>query len=199
MSPESRPAFPDRPVRSFVALPCPPDIVEAIAGARREWRSLDADVRWTDPGRIHVTLRFLGDAPPSKLATLHRALARTAAGTGPVALRPGRTGAFPGWERPRVLWLGLEDDGALSSLAARVEEDVREAGFEPEERPFRAHLTLGRVKGGSGVGRAVAAVRGWTPDAEGGAVEELVLYRSDLGPAGPSYTALARYPLEEGE
>lgn len=185
-------------MRSFVALPCPERLRGVIARARREWRFLETDIRWTDPARVHVTLRFLGDATPDRIAALDERLARTAARFGPVALEATRTGAFPDWERARVLWLGLADAGPLAALAGAVEKDARSVGFEPEERPFRAHLTLGRVKGGRGIGRAIEAVRAWSPSTPAEEVSEVVLYRSDLGPEGPRYSALGRYPLEGG-
>lgn len=187
--------LPDALVRSFVALPCPPELVSVIAAERAAWRSTGADVRWVDPGSIHLTLRFLGNAGPLRLGRLDRALERTTAAAPPILLRAGATGAFPSWERPRVLWLGLVGEGPLGRLAEAIEADARAAGFDPEERPFHPHLTLGRVRSGRGIRQAVEALRPWTPEVEPEVVEEVVLYRSDLGPGGARYSALARYPL----
>ncbi|MBW3660029.1 MAG: RNA 2',3'-cyclic phosphodiesterase [Gemmatimonadetes bacterium] len=188
----------DRPVRSFVALPCPPGLRAAVAEARRRWRSIPADAKWSDPERIHLTLRFLGDASPRALAELHGRLAETAAASGSLTLSPGETGAFPHWRRARVLWVGFEDAGAVDRLAERVEADARASGFEPAERPFTAHLTLGRIKGPRGSRPAVEAVRDWRPESGAEEVDEMILYASELGPAGPSHTALARYRLGAG-
>ena len=110
----------------------------------------------------------------------------------------GPTGAFPGWSRPRILWLGLEDRGGLATLAAAVEEAARRAGFPAEERSFTPHLTLGRAKGGKVAVQVVEAVRGWRPDTGEETLEEVVLYRSELGPAGARHEALARHPLAGG-
>ncbi|MFN2384601.1 MAG: RNA 2',3'-cyclic phosphodiesterase, partial [Gemmatimonadota bacterium] len=132
-------------VRSFVALPCPEGVRRALADASARWREIPADVRWTAPERIHVTLRFLGDATRLQLEVMDAALARRAAAAAPIVARSGRTGAFPDWRHPRVLWLGLDDDGGTARLAAEIDQDARAAGFHPETRPFTPHLTIGRV------------------------------------------------------
>lgn len=182
-------------IRAFVALPCPSRLQAAIAETLARWRSVDAAVRWAHPEHVHLTLRFLADAPPARLERLDPALRTAAAASGPLELRPAPTGAFPGWDRPRVLWLGIEARAELAQLAEAVEAVAREAGFEPEERGFRPHLTLGRVKGTRGARRAAAAVRGWEPGTGAEAVAEMILFRSDLSDRGPRHTALARYPL----
>ena len=181
--------------RAFVGVPCPPGLRQALAAAGPAWRQVDADVRWVDPAVAHLTLRFLGRAERSALEALDPDLARIAARTPPVELAPGEPGAFPGWRRPRILWLGLEDGGALGPVAEGIEEAARAAGFTPEEREFRPHLTLGRVRSPRGAARAVAAVQGWRSDSGPETVTEIVLYRSDLGAQGPRHTPLATYAL----
>jgi 2'-5' RNA ligase len=181
-------------VRAFVALPCPPDLRAAVARKIGDWRALGADVAWVDPAAAHVTLRFLGNADPAALDRLAGLLAEAAAAADAVHARPGATGAFPGWRHARVLWLALESGGRVERLAAAVEAAARAAGFEAEERRFRAHLTLGRVRG-RGAGDAAAAVREWRPGGGEEPIPEMVLYRSDLGPRGARHTALARFTI----
>lgn len=187
---------PDGPVRSFVALPCPPALRSEVAGAVREWRSIDADVKWSDPERIHLTLRFLGDAEPDALEALHGRLAGTVAAAGaPATLEPGGTGAFPHWGRARVLWVGFEEPRAVEALAERVEADARAAGFEPDDRPYVPHLTLGRVRGPRGVRRAIEAVKSWRPESGAEEVDEMILFESRLAASGATHVPLARYAL----
>ncbi|HUP18986.1 MAG TPA: RNA 2',3'-cyclic phosphodiesterase [Gemmatimonadota bacterium] len=187
--------LPDTPVRSFVALPCPPGLREAIAAARPAWRAAGEGVRWARPEQLHLTLRFLGPAGPLRLPALDEGLAAAAAVAPPVRLRPAGPGAFPGWRRPRVLWLGLDGGPALDALAGAVEGAARVAGFPEESRPFQPHLTLGRVSDLRAARRCVAVVREWRPDAGTEEVSEIVLYRSDLEPGGARHSALARYRL----
>jgi 2'-5' RNA ligase len=184
------------PVRAFVALPCPEGLRRSIARKLVEWRELDADVAWVDAASSHLTLRFLGNAAdPGRLDRLHAGLVEVAESADRVAVTPATTGAFTGWARPRVLWLRVESEGAIERLAQAIEASARHAGFDPEERPFTAHLTLGRVRGHRGAQRAASAVRDWKPEARGEALSEMILYRSDLGAAGARHTALSRYSI----
>jgi 2'-5' RNA ligase len=94
----------------------------------------------------------------------------------------------------RVVWVGLRgDDQALISLQKSVEDALAPLGFEPEDRPFRAHLTLGRVKGRQhlrALQDALLTHQGF--ESEVFDVTELVLYKSDLLPDGARYTPLFR-------
>ncbi|HEY7473052.1 MAG TPA: RNA 2',3'-cyclic phosphodiesterase [Gemmatimonadota bacterium] len=182
-------------VRAFVALPCPPRLRASIARKIGEWKALHADVAWADPAAAHVTLRFLGNAEPDVLERLTGLLSEAAAAADSVIARPGATGAFPGWRRPRVLWLAVESERRVERLAALVEAAARAVGFAAEDRSFTSHLTLGRVRGRHGAGRAADAVRGWKPDGEAEPIPEMILYRSDLGPLGARHTPLARFPI----
>jgi 2'-5' RNA ligase len=128
----------------------------------------------------------------------------------PFALRLGSAGLFPTPRRPRVVALGLEPAAPLEELAGAVERAVVAEGFAPEERAFRAHLTLGRVtarprsgraasrrraESGPPHGRRFPSVAAAPLPAEEFAVEEAVLFRSELSPAGSRYTPLERIPL----
>lgn len=183
------------PVRAFVALPCPEGLRRAISQRLGAWRSLAADVAWVRAESSHLTLRFLGNADPPRLERLDALLGVMAGRSTLIEAAPGATGAFPGWSRPRVLWIRLESEGAIESLAQAVEAASREAGFPAEDRAFTPHLTLGRVRGHRGAEAAVREVRSWAPAVPAEAIPEMILYRSDLAPSGARHSALARYPI----
>jgi 2'-5' RNA ligase len=173
----------------------------ALGQALEGWRRTGgSSVRWSRPEQVHLTLRFLGDqADPERLERLGAGLDGAAAASPPLLVRPGPTGAFPSWGRPRILWLGLEDRGGLAPLASAVEEAARGAGFPAEERPFTPHLTLGRAKGARLAAPIMEAVRGWRPDTGEETLAEIVLYQSELGPAGARHEPLARHRLSGTE
>lgn len=182
-------------VHAFVALPCPAGLREAIADPLPAWRGIDARVAWVDPASAHLTLRFLGESDPARLEKLQLRLGEVAASAEPILAKPVATGAFPGWGRPRVLWLAVESGGAIERLAEDVERAARDARFDPEERRFTPHVTLGRVRGRRGAEEAARAVRGWAPSAPAEPISELVLFRSELHPAGARHIPLACYPI----
>jgi RNA 2',3'-cyclic 3'-phosphodiesterase len=187
-------------MRCFVAIDLPAETRTAIAQAAAELRSAHprADVSWTRPEKMHLTLEFLGEVAEATLPGLARALAGVAARHAPFALGAGGLGGFPSATRPRVLWAGLTDGvRELGRLAADVERACEPLGFPLESRPFRGHLTIGRVRSPRGVARVVAAFDRFDGAVFGSwTVGEVVLYRSHLhGAAGATYEALGRFTL----
>lgn len=151
-------------------------------------------VRWVRSEGLHVTLRFLGDVESAQVPPLARQVEACVAPLAPFVLTLGRASLFPSPRRPRVVALELAPPEPLAELAAAVERGVVEAGFEPEGRPFRAHLTLGRVRG-----RKAPATRGLAvPEGTRCPVAEVVLFRSELGRGGSKYTPLERMKLDGG-
>jgi 2'-5' RNA ligase len=188
-------------VRCFVAVDLSDETRDAIAAAQAGLRvaAPRADVGWIDPAKMHLTLKFLGEVEESRRDAIEATLAGVARRHGPFALTAGGAGAFPGPSRPRVLWTGLTAGlREIGLLAADVERACVPLGFPLEARPFRGHVTLGRVRTPRGVGRVLRAMETlegatfgtWT-------VREIVLYRSHLGGGsrGSRYEALARFPL----
>jgi 2'-5' RNA ligase len=182
-------------VRLFLAAELPEAIRIGLAGAQRDLKTNCPGWRWVRPEGIHLTLRFLGEVPPGEDALQREGWRRAASSCRPTSIRIGGAGVFPSVRRPRVLWVGVTEigpGGRLEALSDAMECAARKAGFRPETRRFRPHLTLARVARG---GRPSA------PDHESvgeiGVVEisEVVLFRSELRPEGARYTALDRFPL----
>lgn len=183
-------------VRAFVALELEPALQRAMGELQARLRPRLGGIRLVRPEGIHLTLRFLGQAAPSQIATLRGSLAEAAAACPPVEARVAGLGTFPEHGRPRVLWLGLEVPPEVGRLQQACEAAARQAGFEAEPRPFRAHLTLGRWReeGGLGAGLELPPI-----DLGPARLSTLVLFRSELQPGGSRYSALARFGLSRGE
>jgi 2'-5' RNA ligase len=175
--------------RTFVAIELDRALREAIGDLQARLTPRLGGIRLVRPDGIHLTLRFLGDTSPTQVETLLPQFGAAAALCPPAEARVDGLGTFPERGRPRVLWLGLEVPLSVLELQRACERAARAAGFEKEERPFRAHLTLGRWR--------ERAARPDLPPADLGTtrLEELVLFRSDLRSGGAVYTPLARFPL----
>jgi 2'-5' RNA ligase len=192
----------NNPLRLFVAIPAPEAIRKATAAAIGELRRF-GDVRWATPERLHLTLKFLGITSEEKIPKLEEDLGRIANDCLHFAIELDRIGAFPSIRRPQTVWYGISGDtDALSALAGRIEAGMERLGFEKEARPYRPHLTLGRVRSPRGLRDLATELEkraAETPsDSESEiewSVDAIALMRSELKPNGPVYTELSHFPL----
>jgi 2'-5' RNA ligase len=184
-------------VRSFIAIHLP-------AGVRAELASLEDKlkagrhpfVKWVDPESMHLTLKFLGNVAVDSIPQIVEAMSGVAGAHPAFKLLVAGTGAFPNWQRPQVVWVGVGGElDRLNSLQKGLESVLSPLGFPPEFRPFSAHLTLGRLRDRV------------TPDERrrfgefaqrisfetslSFEVNAIRLMKSQLTPAGPIYSELA--------
>lgn len=197
--PTGRRAADPRRVRCFVAVELPAGVRAGIASEQTRVRASapGADMRWVDPDAFHLTLKFLGEIAAARLPEIVETLRVLAAVAAPLPLAVGGVGAFPSPRRVRVVWVGVTAGAAeLARLAGAVDRALAPLGLAPEARPWRAHLTVGRVRSPRRLGRLAAAIEG-TTRVEIGAwtAREVVLYRSHLRPAGAVYEVIARLPF----
>jgi 2'-5' RNA ligase len=191
-------------LRAFIAVPLPPAITHQLADVQRRLKrgSSEQAVSWVKPENIHLTLFFLGDILPERQAPIEAALSVVARHAHPFTFSVQGAGAFPNLNRPRVIWVGIEEPtGQLALLHRAVNEAIANVGFQPEDRRFSPHLTLGRIRqrasreDAQAVGEAVRRAEvGHLGDAP---VEEMILFRSVLKSSGAEYTPLARFAIEK--
>jgi 2'-5' RNA ligase len=185
-------------LRAFVAVEIPKDVLAALETVQSDLRRR-LRARWVRPGSMHLTLKFLGDIPAGRVASVADAVQAAAGGHSGFRLSVCGLGAFPSIRRPRVIWAGFSGPaGPLVELQRSLEERLTALGFPKEQRPFRGHLTIGRFSEPVDAGRMAEVVNPYESRSFGEfAVKELVLFQSDLQPEGPVYTALARARLKE--
>lgn len=162
------------------------DVVRAL----RRFPSADL-VRWVRGEALHVTLRFLGATDPARIPALVREVGARVAAAPAFELSLGAVQLFPSPRRPRVVALHVQPEAPLAALAQAVEAGAVAAGFAPETRAFRAHLTLGRIRDGA----APPAEGAPPPPPSPFPVREAVLFESRLGAGGSTYLPLERLPL----
>ncbi len=177
------------PLRAFIALELDLRLREAMADLQAQLRPRLAGIRFVHPEGIHLTLRFLGPTRPQQIARLQPSLAGAASECPPFAASISGVGTFPDRGSPRVLWLAVALPEPALELQRSCERAARAAGFDREERPFRAHLTLGRWRERAPQPELAAVDLGSTR------LETLVLLRSELRRDGAVYTPLERFPL----
>jgi 2'-5' RNA ligase len=183
-------------MRLFAALPVAGDAKAELERKLAAFRRTDWPIRWVREGGLHVTLKFLGEVEPERLAAIRAALSTAARGTPVLSFTPTELGAFPTLSRARVLWAGYHSGPALELLVHRVEQATEPLGFPVEGRPFRAHVTLGRARQGARLPREGLGALEREVLTAGFTADRLVLYQSRPGPAGTTYDELDSFPLD---
>ncbi len=189
-------------MRLFVAVDLDDNLRRAAARAARTLRERleraeTYGVSWVGADNLHLTLRFLGEVGDATVAQIERVLGEPFAQP-PFDVELAAAGAFPPAGSVRVLWLGIAAGGdGLARLHDEVEARLAPFAFEREERPYRAHLTIGRFRA-----PAPARVRELIASAGIGTIgrctiRRVTLYRSQLSPKGAVYSPLVRGPLAE--
>lgn len=185
-------------VRTFVAVTLDEEIRRRVSDVQQCAMKLASGVKWVPPENYHVTLKFLGDVRRDKLSHVQSAIDEVARKLPAFDMTISGMGVFPTPRRPRVVWVGIEDGrDRLVELATAVEARLVEAGYEKEEKPFRSHITIGRVREGNKP--VPGLVEGLSEINSSGLgvqrVASVALMQSVLQPGGPIYTPLSEHKL----
>ncbi len=182
--------------RIFIAVKTEPDgdLIRMISSVRALLGT--ACIKWVDLSGIHITLAFLGDTSDEGIKVLDRMLREKCTGFGEFDFILSGAGVFKSYTDPRVLWVGISQADRLSSLYEIIAEGLGGTGFEIEERKFRPHLTIGRVKSVSDPARLRSAIEKYKGvEFQTVRVKEVILFESLLQKTGPLYIPLGKYPI----
>lgn len=197
-------------IRAFIAVNLAPSAVEEIAKVQAVLRRADGEpgaVRWTRVENMHLTLKFLGNIDQHQVAPILTRLRQVGRDCPAFQVEARQLGGFPSLGRPRVIWAGLHDTAnaealqgekhsPLPGLSKAIETALSELDFPVEQRDFRPHVTLGRVRSQRDWDRLLPLVQDYRHASFGTSVIDRVsLYRSDLESTGAIYTALGSVPL----
>jgi 2'-5' RNA ligase len=186
--------------RTFIAVKFSTEVISALDDIQSRLKSAvgsRAKVKWVKPGNIHLTLQFLGEVGVDVLDEMAGLLKEAFRDNPPFEVRLSGLGAFPSPKKPRVVWVGIQAGvGELRAVSDAVFEVTGAFGFAREKRPFKPHVTLGRVRDprkSSGISEGLEK----TGEADAGScqIDVVHLVASELTPAGPIYTTLDSFPL----
>lgn len=176
-------------VRIFICIEMPASISERIGNLQTELKAIDAQVSWTKPSNIHLTLKFLGAVEATRIQNVATAVQSAVAGIDKFEIEISGAGCFPSPRSPRVLWIGLSDvPDELKQLYANLEDELAREGFAREKRKFSPHLTIGRLRGPKNATQLAELLIEGGFTAERFTAVEVIVMRSDLKPTGSIYT-----------
>lgn len=184
-------------LRLFIALPLSAALKKNAESLQNRGMRQVEGIRWVAPTQMHLTLLFLGRVPPEKQAQIETMICETAACSQSFTLEFSGVGVFPHIQSPKVVWAGVSGVPALMALQETLALQIAKIPFPVETRPFRPHLTLGRIRGKG----SVNALRAWIKQEEGVALgacrmSSVCLMESQLSTQGARYITCLEAPLK---
>ncbi|HEX9566256.1 MAG TPA: RNA 2',3'-cyclic phosphodiesterase [Thermoplasmata archaeon] len=176
--------------RGFIAVDIPPS--PSLEGFAEQLRSASASLKVVSTDQLHLTVKFLGDTEEGLVPEIATAIQETCADVRRFPITVRGTGAFPSLTRMNVVWVGVEGAEPIGGIAADLDVSLESLGFEAERRPWKAHVTLARVKGHRDLDRVRSILETRRDEIFGShRVDRIHLKKSVLTPGGAQYSVVA--------
>jgi 2'-5' RNA ligase len=186
----------EKMIRAFLAAEIDEELRRQLGEVIADLEGIGAAVKWVAPENLHWTVKFLGDVPLNETGNIAKAIKEVTAAHEPFDGRVVGVNPFPDSRRMRLVAARMEDGGRLGAIRDDLEPYMQEFGVPPDGRGFKAHLTMGRVRGSRNLRELSAALEVYAGRDFGECgVEALTLFMSELACGGPTYTPLARISL----
>jgi 2'-5' RNA ligase len=188
----------EKNIRAFLAIEPPENILNEISRLQEKLkREINGRLSWTRPQGQHLTLKFFGDISKADINNVCAIVQKRVVAEQKLNLKVEKMGVFPDARRPRVLWCGVTGDvEKLITLQKKLDADFATLGFLEEDRSFKAHLTLARIKDPRDITGMSEALKKYDSFKAGEFVaDKLFLFQSKLSPQSAVYTKLAEFAL----
>lgn len=188
----------EKNIRAFLAIEPPENVLQEITRLQEKLKQeINGRLSWTRPQGQHLTLKFFGDISKEDINNISTAVQKRVVAETKLNLKVEKLGVFPDARRPRVLWCGVTGDvEKLIALQKKLDSDFAALGFPAEDRSFKAHLTLARIKDSRDMTGMSEALKKHNEFIAGDLIaDKLFLFQSNLSPQGTVYTKLAEFAL----
>jgi 2'-5' RNA ligase len=173
------------------------EIISIIDQLQKEFYNLP--IKWTNPNNLHLTLKFIGDFPISKMELLNAKISSSVKEIKPFELNFTKPGVFPSKNNPKIVWLGFENNKSLSYIVENLNNNLQKIGLQRENKKFSPHLTIGRIKKNLSIHNMEIINEKFLCNKlinfQNQLINEIILFESTLKPYGSIYTELTRYKL----
>jgi 2'-5' RNA ligase len=184
-------------IRVFIAIEIDSEIKNKLSEYLSKLKRTGADVKWVAPENIHLSLKFIGDIEKEALINMNKVISDAVSSIEPFSISIGNIGAFPSLNKPRVVFVCVQEQGNnLLKIYERLDKGVEPLGIKKESRKYVGHITLGRVKSQKNISKLKNTLNSETERYFGREkVTSLSLIQSRLTPTGPLYTRLNNFIL----
>ncbi len=179
-------------MRCFIEIELPETAKYALAELQQDLKKTGADIRWVKAENFHLTLKFLVNIEERIIDNIVEVIKGTCNKFGSFTLELKGTGVFPNIKSPRVIWVGLNGNTAITDIQEEIDNGLSSLGIEREKRKFTPHLTLGRLRSSKGKHSIIEKIVLLKDRVLGTIdVKSISFIKSELGPGGPKYTRIA--------
>jgi len=184
-------------IRAFIALEIDQLNKQKISEVISKLKKSDAHIKWVTENQMHLTLKFLGNIEEVNVQKISDVLKSIADNFKAFMIQFSKIGAFPTIKRPRVIWIAIEKGSeSLKLLANKIETELEKLGFEKEDRDYKAHLTLGRVKSLKNLPELTNLINQSALElSDDITIDKILLFQSTSTPKGAIYTRLTEHAL----
>ncbi len=184
-------------IRLFVALIFEDDLLNEIIDLRESIYPNDNNAKWEGKDKLHLTLKFLGDVVEEDIPEINKILETILKNHDRIGIKFSKFGIIKKYSTPKILWMGIQQTKFLINLFNDINDGLSDIGFEKEERRFRPHITLIRMKGNEDISK-LEVLKSTTIKINGSLADEVALVKSDLLPTGSVYTKIKSFKLNRG-
>ncbi|MFC1666716.1 RNA 2',3'-cyclic phosphodiesterase [Candidatus Omnitrophota bacterium] len=186
-------------IRAFIAVEIDPPNKQKLSELISKLKRSNADIKWATENQMHLTLKFLGNIQENKIRDISLVLKSITDNVSEFYIRLSAIGTFPNMKRPRVIWMGIDNSRPLKALSNKIETELEKIGTQRENREYKAHFTLGRVRTSKnipGLMKLLNEVDFCSQDEI--KIDKIILFQSTLTPKGAIYTPLITQDLRKG-
>ena len=182
-------------IRAFLAIDLDDDLKPKINKIIREFKQIDANIKYVDLQNLHFTLKFFGDIDTEGIDLISEKIENVIKDFDSFTIKIKGCGAFPNKNRIKVIWVGLDEDEILKDLHDKLDKEFNSIGFDLD-RKFSSHLTIGRMKSAKGKNKVKNTIETYNNiDIGTMEVNLITLKKSTLTPSGPIYEDLLEFRL----
>ena len=182
-------------IRAFLAIDLDDDLKPKINKIIREFKQIDANIKYVDLQNLHFTLKFFGDIDTEGIDVLAERIENVVKDFDSFNIKIKGCGAFPNKNRIKVIWVGLDEDSILKELHDKLDKQFNSLGFDLDKK-FSSHLTIGRMRSAKGKDKVKNTIESFdNVDIGSMEVTSITLKKSTLTPAGPIYEDLIEFKL----
>lgn len=182
-------------IRAFLAIDLDDDLKPKINKIIREFKQIDANIKYVDLENLHFTLKFFGDIDTEGIDLISSKIENVIKDFDSFDIKIKGCGAFPNKNRIKVIWVGLDEDEILKDLHDKLDKEFNSIGFDLDKK-FSSHLTIGRMKSAKGKDKVKKTLETFnTIDIGTMEVNTITLKKSTLTPSGPIYEDLIQFRL----